>query len=100
MSNECLPDPSEIEFPETPQETLLRQLQDDIENKMEAISALSERIGKYITEKITAIFQKNRRKKSFFVFFLEQKDQVINEQAEKLDEYRVEILHLRGDTYR
>ena len=47
LSNECLPDPSEIEFPETPQETLLRQLQDDIENKMEAISALSERIGMY-----------------------------------------------------
>ena len=35
-----------------------------------------------------------------FVFFSEQKDQVINEQAEKLDEYRVEIMHLRGDAYR
>ena len=44
--NPLLPDPSQIEFPETPQEALIRQLHEDIEEKVVAIGALSEQIGK------------------------------------------------------
>ena len=47
MSSECLPDPSQLEFPDTPHENLLRQLQEEIDQKIVAIAALSEQIGKY-----------------------------------------------------
>lgn len=45
MSSECLPDPSQLEFPDTPHENLLRQLQEEIDQKIVAIAALSEQIG-------------------------------------------------------
>ena len=38
---------SYIEFPETHQETLIRQLNEDIEQKIVAITALSEQIGMF-----------------------------------------------------
>ena len=73
-----LPDPNEVELPEHPKDALIRHLYEDIEgkdkeleDKKHVISALSEQVG--------------------------QKDKVIREQADHLDEYRVEILHLRDE---
>ena len=79
MSNECLPDPSNIDIPDIPTENpnVIKHLNEELvvkENELEqkniAIRALSDQV--------------------------EQKDNVIREQAENLDEYRMEILHLRG----
>ena len=73
-----LPDPNEVELPEHPKDALIRHLYEDIEgkdkeleDKKQVISALSEQVG--------------------------LKDKVIREQADHLDEYRVEILHLRDE---
>ena len=67
-----------MELPEHPKDALIRHLYEDIEgkdkeleDKKHVISALSEQVG--------------------------QKDKVIREQADHLDEYRVEILHLRDE---
>ena len=80
MSNECLPDPSNIDIPDnipTENPNVIKHLNEELivkENELEqkniAIRALSDQV--------------------------EQKDNVIREQAENLDEYRMEILHLRG----
>ena len=56
MSSECLPDPSQLEFPDTPQETLLRQLQEEIDQKIVAIAALSEQIGKEIERNLVGFW--------------------------------------------
>lgn len=76
MSNECLPDPSEIDIEEPP--CLIKHLQGELQckdkeigDKNVALRALSDQV--------------------------EQKDKVIREQAQHLDEYRMEILHLRGE---
>ena len=73
-----LPDPSEHELPEHPKDALIRHLYEEmeskdkeLEDKRQVISALSEQVG--------------------------LKDKVIREQADHLDEYRVEILHLREE---
>lgn len=67
LSNEVLPDPSHLDV----EETIVRSLQNEMEQKSLAISALADQV--------------------------EQKDRVIREQAEHLDQYRMEILHLRGE---
>ena len=78
MSNECLPDPAEHDIPEPPTETaLVKHLYETIQVKDKAME-----------EKLVAILALGDQ--------VAQKDKVIREQAEHLDEYRMQTLHLRG----
>lgn len=77
MSNQSLPDPSEMEIPEHPKDVTIKHLQEELTSKEQS---LQEKLNH-----LRALADQ-----------VEQKNKVIREQAEELDEYRMKLLHFKS----